>query len=152
MIAAARSLTACGPNRRLCQVAGFPPCSCASASSTAPVCPWSLCWSLAPGFRALPDTLCVECYTDRLIRSRLLAQAGLGRQALATLVEPLAAFLTPMEVEFALERGRVAEWFGEYDLAARSYRFVLDAWAHADPDLGFQLAAARAGLTRVGAR
>jgi len=52
---------------------------------------------------------------------------------------------------FALERARVAERLRQHEHARRAYRFVADAWAHADPELGPQVAEARAGFTRTGA-
>jgi DNA-binding SARP family transcriptional activator/tetratricopeptide (TPR) repeat protein len=102
-------------------------------------------------FRSLPDTLCSACYIDRLIRAQLMAARGRDREALVDLAEPLDAFLTPLEVVFALERGRVAERLGEREEAEHSYGFVADAWARADSELRAYVAAARAGLTRAGA-
>jgi hypothetical protein len=100
-------------------------------------------------FRALPDTLCPACYVDRLVRARLLAASGLDREALTALAEPLAAFLTPLEVVFALERGQVAERLGLRGDAARVYRFVTQAWVNADPELAPYVTVARAGLART---
>ena len=85
-----------------------------------------------PRFLALPDTLCPECYLDRLTRARLLTAAGRGREAMATLQEPLVAFLTPIEVAFALERARAAAGVGDGRAASEACRFVRAAWARAD--------------------
>jgi DNA-binding SARP family transcriptional activator/tetratricopeptide (TPR) repeat protein len=86
-------------------------------------------------FLSLPDTLCPDCYLDRLTRARLLMSRGNDRKALATLNEPLAAFLTPIEVMFALERGRAAARAGEGPAAAQAFDFVRRSWLHADPEL-----------------
>ncbi|AHG88817.1 transcriptional activator domain-containing protein [Gemmatirosa kalamazoonensis] len=81
----------------------------------------------------LPDTLCATCYLDRLTRARLLAAAGRARDALPVLREPLAAFLTPMEVVFAIERARVARLAGATTEAESACSFARAAWASADP-------------------
>jgi hypothetical protein len=86
-------------------------------------------------FLALPDTLCPACYLDRLTRARLLAASGRDREAAQALSEPLAAFLTPVEVVFALERARAARRTGDIATTRQCYRFVLDAWSHADATL-----------------
>jgi hypothetical protein len=81
---------------------------------------------------SLPDTLCPECYVDRLIRARLLTAAGRGAEAIAGLDEPLVAFLTPIEVVFALERARAARQAGDRGVAEAACRFVHAAWARGD--------------------
>jgi serine/threonine-protein kinase len=100
-------------------------------------------------FRALPDSVCDGCYLDRLVRARLLARSGAEREAAAALAEPLEPFLTPMEVVFALERGRVAERLGARRQAAWAFRFVADAWLRADPELAAWVAEAREAYDRV---
>jgi serine/threonine-protein kinase len=104
----------------------------------------SLAW-----FRALPDSLCSGCYMDRLVRALLLARAGAHREALAALDEPLNAYLTPLEVVFALERGRVAERLGSRREAARAFRFVAHTWLWADPELRSSTAEAREAYGRA---
>jgi serine/threonine-protein kinase len=103
-------------------------------------------------FEALPDTLCPRCYPDRLTRARLLTARGRHRDAMADLREPLVALLSPFELLFALERGRVAERLGDRQEARESYAFVVASWARGDPELQPYVAAARAGLRRVGGR
>jgi serine/threonine-protein kinase len=103
-------------------------------------------------FRALPDTLCARCYTDRLVRARLLAEAGLDREALADLAEPLVGLESPFEVLFAYERGRVAERLGANEQAARAYQFVVDAWRYGDPEVHRYVEEARRGLARIRAK
>jgi hypothetical protein len=102
-------------------------------------------------FRALPDSLCNGCYMDRLVRAWLLARAGAERDAAAALAEPLDAFLTPMEVVFALERGRLAERLGARRHAAFAFRFVAEAWLRGDPELGAWTAEAREAYRRTSA-
>jgi hypothetical protein len=98
---------------------------------------------------ALPDTLCPRCYPDRLTRARLRSAVGRHREALADLREPLVALLSPFELLFALERGRVAERVGEWAEARESYVFVIASWARGDPEVQPAVVAARAGLRRA---
>ena len=100
-------------------------------------------------FAALPDTLCPRCYPDRLTRARLLAARGRDPEALAELREPLVAVLSPFELLFALERGRVAERLGAWPEARESYGLVVASWALGDVDVQPFVAAARTGLGRV---
>jgi serine/threonine-protein kinase len=100
-------------------------------------------------FEALPDTLCPRCYPDRLTRARLLTARGRHRDAMADLREPLVALLSPFEILFALERGRVAERLGAWQEARESYALVVASWARGDPEVQPHVAAARAGLQRV---
>ena len=86
-------------------------------------------------FRVLPDTLCPECYLDRLTRARLLRAAGRAAEALTTLDEALVPFLTPIEVLFAVERAHAAQQVGNRQLAGIACRFVRAAWSEADPML-----------------
>ena len=83
-------------------------------------------------FLALPDTLCGECYVDRLTKARLLIAAGRAADAVRVLEEPLVPFLTPIEVVFALERARAARGAGDSDRVNGACQFVGDAWAHGD--------------------
>jgi eukaryotic-like serine/threonine-protein kinase len=102
-------------------------------------------------FEALPDSLCGEtCIISRLHRVQLLIAAGRHRDAYEQVREGQRLAFTPSAVLFALERGRVSEKLGERDLAARSYRFVLDVWVHADSTLHPYVAEARAALQRLG--
>jgi hypothetical protein len=98
-------------------------------------------------FRMLPDTLCPECYVDRLTRARLLSASGREREALLGLEEPLAVFLTPMEVVFAFERGRAAARVGDQETSRKAYEFVVECWEHGDPELQGIVAQARRALT-----
>ena len=80
----------------------------------------------------LPDTLCSECYLDRLTKARLLTAAGRGREALTVLDEALDVFLTPIEVLFAVERARAAAQAGDVG-AGEACDFARSVWAHGDP-------------------
>jgi hypothetical protein len=68
---------------------------------------------------------------------------------MADLREPLVALLSPFELLFARERGRVAERLGEWREARESYALVVASWARGDPEVQPHVAAARAGLQRV---
>jgi serine/threonine-protein kinase len=94
---------------------------------------------------ALPDTLCPTCYVHRLTRARLLSAKSRTREAIAALDEAPAAFVTPMEVVFALERARVAAQVGDLTRSRADFAFVAQAWAHADPILAAPLTEARIG-------
>ena len=50
-----------------------------------------------------------------------------------------------------LDRARIAESLGEREKAIDSYRFVVDVWRHADPELEPYVREARAGLGRLAA-
>ncbi|MGI9077614.1 MAG: hypothetical protein ACR2G6_09835, partial [Gemmatimonadaceae bacterium] len=84
---------------------------------------------------ALPDSLCTDCFYDRLVRARLQASRGQLREAFDALGERLPVLVTPSEILFALERGRVAQRLGNTDEATRAYRRVAQAWLNADPEL-----------------
>jgi serine/threonine-protein kinase len=100
-------------------------------------------------FEALPDTLCPRCYPDRLTRARLLTARGRHGAAMADLREPLVALLSPFELLFALERGRVAERLEAWPEARESYAFVVASWARGDLEVQPYVTAARAGLQRI---
>jgi hypothetical protein len=48
-----------------------------------------------------------------------------------------------------LERARAAERSGQREHAARDYRYVAEAWRHADPQLQPYVAEARGALERL---
>ena len=84
-------------------------------------------------FQALPDTLCMGCYVDRLTKARLFDSLGMRADAEVALRERPHTMITPLEVVAANERSAVAEKLGHYDLAARAYEFVARAWSSGDP-------------------
>ena len=98
---------------------------------------------------ALPDTLCLLCYYDRLTQARLLAAAGQTHAADSILQERLPIMLTPVEVLFALERGRVEARLGHNAAAMSAYRAVVCAWSKADRQLQPMVREARAALVRL---
>jgi hypothetical protein len=57
----------------------------------------------------------------------------------------------PSDVLWYLERGRVAERFGDRFRAREAYHFVAAAWRHPDPELEPYGAEAREGLKRLSA-
>jgi tetratricopeptide (TPR) repeat protein len=101
-------------------------------------------------FTVLPDSACIRCYFDRLIRARLLSAASRHREASLILRERLVPFLTPIEIVFALERSRVAERLGDHREAAEASRLVAQAWHRADPRLQILAGEARARARRMG--
>jgi hypothetical protein len=102
-------------------------------------------------FVGLPDSLCRGCYFERLKRAQLLSARKQDREAAALLDEPLhdPGFATPMEVLWALERGRVNERLGNREKAVESYSFVAAAWRNADPELQPLVQEAKEALARL---
>ncbi len=96
-------------------------------------------------FLALPDSLCADCFHDRLVRSRLQASRGQLREAFEALGERLPVLLTSTEIVFALERGRVAQRLGDTEEATKAYTLVAQAWLNADPELLPMVEEARKG-------
>lgn len=96
-------------------------------------------------FLTLPDSLCIDCFYDRLIRARLLAAKGQLREAQSLLSERLPALLTSTEILFAMDRARVASRLGNRAEATSAYRIVAQAWANADPELSALVREARQG-------
>jgi tetratricopeptide (TPR) repeat protein len=96
-----------------------------------------------PRFAALPDTLCLGCYMDRLTKARVLDSLGRHAEAEVALRERPHALLTPLEIMVARERAIIAEKLGHYDAAAQFYSVVARAWLLGDSVRRTQ--AARAG-------
>ena len=104
------------------------------------------------GLEALPDSLCMldSCYHPNLTRARLLSASGRDREAAQVMDQWLpTGGAGPWFVVGTLERGRVAERLNDRDKAVRCYRFVLDSWRNADPELQPYVAEARDGLVRL---
>jgi hypothetical protein len=93
-------------------------------------------------FAALPDTLCLGCYLDRLTKARVLDSLGRHADAEVALRERPHNLLTPLEIMVARERASIAEKLGHYDAAARSYSVVARAWLFGDSALRAQAARA----------
>lgn len=103
-------------------------------------------------FMALPDTACFcSIIPDRIMTARLLAADGQLEQAAAVLERAWPwRILDALEPLWHLERARLAERMGERDVATAAYRFVVDVWRNADPELDAYVAEARAALERLG--
>lgn len=101
-------------------------------------------------FAAVPDTLCLSCYPDRLTRGRLLNARQQYLEAARVLSERLWSLLTPIEVLFAFERGRAAEGLGDVEAAREAFEFVSKVWAKADPELRVFLTESQAAINRLG--
>jgi serine/threonine-protein kinase len=107
-------------------------------------------------FAALPDSLCeyivADCFYEKLTQARLSAALG-QLQAAAALYDRWLSlhYWSPLLVVGRLERARLAERLGDLETAAGHYRFVLDAWRNADPELQPYAAEARTALGRLSA-
>jgi serine/threonine-protein kinase len=102
-------------------------------------------------FAALSDTLCLRCDQDHLTTARLMLAKGRDYGAADKILrQRLYSLLTPMEIVMALERARVAERAGRRDIAARSYRAVVRAWARGDPEVQTYVRAAQERVKRLG--
>jgi serine/threonine-protein kinase len=103
-------------------------------------------------FEALSDSLCVVagCFPEKLTLARLLAARGDDRSAAAIHARwEKGGNARPVHVIAALEHARIAERLGDHVTAARQYRFVVEAWRGADPELAGVVDEARGGLRRV---
>jgi len=100
----------------------------------------------------LPDSLCAgqSCYQVQLMRAQLLVAAGRAREAAQLLDREPSSFIHLTHVIRQLERGRVHERLGNRDTAIEAYRFVADAWIHADPEFQPFVEEAKAALKRMG--
>jgi tetratricopeptide (TPR) repeat protein len=93
-----------------------------------------------------------ECHHEALTLARVLAGSGHVREALrqyARIPTPTHATPGPEVVLIALERARLQERLGLQADASRSYRFVLEAWRHADPSLTAYVEEARGAMLRL---
>jgi len=102
--------------------------------------------SALTGFLAFPDSLCPKAQQLRDVRFRLLVAVGRGPEAAA-----LFDRSDDRRVPLMLERARLAERLGDRPKAVHYFRFVLQAWLHADPEFQPVVAEARAALRRFGA-
>jgi serine/threonine-protein kinase len=106
----------------------------------------------ANAFALLSDTLCLRCDQEHLTNALLLAKQRNFGAADKILRQRLYSFLTPGEIIVALARGKVAEAAGQRDIALRSYRLVISAWARGDPEVQGHVQEAQAGIRRLGGR
>ncbi|MGH7676658.1 MAG: hypothetical protein ACREMV_15445, partial [Gemmatimonadales bacterium] len=100
----------------------------------------------------LPDSLCAgqSCYQVQLMRAQLLAAAGRDGEAAQLLDREPSSFIDAAHVIRQLERGRVHERLGNRGTAIDAYRFVADAWIHADAELQPFVEEAKTALKRLG--
>jgi DNA-binding SARP family transcriptional activator len=95
-----------------------------------------------------------ECYHEVLTLARVFVRLGRDREALAAFARiptPMHLPPSPGVVLVAYERGQVEERLERRAEAARSYRYVVEAWHDADPVLGRFVDGARDGLRRLSA-
>ncbi len=101
-------------------------------------------------FSALPDTLCIACYVDRLTTARLLDRSGNPGRAEALLNQRLNTLITPMEILIAFERAGISQRLGHREAAIEGYRRVVDAWSNGDAVLKSRVDVAAAALRQMG--
>ena len=104
----------------------------------------------ATAFALLSDTLCLRCDQDHLANALLLAKRRNFAAADKILRQRLYSYLAPVEIIIALARGKVAEAAGQRDVALKSYRLVISAWARGDPEVRGHVQEAQAGIRRLG--
>ena len=99
-------------------------------------------------FAALPDSLCSECYLEPLALLLLRSAHGENGKAAETMWRrtdlPLAS-----EVLANLVQARAAARVGQRARAIRGYRWVVDGWRSADPELQPYVVEAREGLQAI---
>ena len=101
-------------------------------------------------FRALADTLCIECFLrDQWTTAQLLA----ARDSVDAAYRILSAWpgedMVAREVWMTLDRARVAERLGYRDEAIAGYRLVIAALGRGDEGVRPYVQAAREGLSRL---
>ena len=99
----------------------------------------------------LPDSTCTMfCAEVPLLTAQLLMSRGRYQEADSLLRGRWALGDRPIELVYALERGRASEQLGKRDDAIESYTLVIDAWANGDSLAQPVVRAAREGLRRLG--
>lgn len=105
--------------------------------------------SAANQFAALPDTLCIACYIDRVTAARLLAAKGKDADALELLDQRLNTLITPIEILIAFERAPLEIKADRQRDAYESYKRVVDTWSDGDPALQPYVATAKREMSRL---
>ena len=101
-------------------------------------------------FRALADTLCIECFLrDRWVTAQLLVARDSIDAASAILSEWPTEEVLAREVPMALDRARVAERLGDRAAAIAAYRFVVAAWGRGDAEVQRHVQEARRSLDEL---
>jgi len=95
--------------------------------------------------RILLDSSCPGAPQARDVQFRLLAASG--RDSAAAWVWDR---MYDRRVSLMWERARLADRLGDIPTAVHYYRFVTQAWLHADPEPQSIVAEARAALKRLG--
>ncbi|HEX6573694.1 MAG TPA: serine/threonine-protein kinase [Gemmatimonadaceae bacterium] len=100
-------------------------------------------------FAALPDTLCIACYIDRVTAAQLMIRAGQQDKAYRLLSQRLNTLITPIEILIASMRAPIEAGMGRNRDAYESYRRVADAWTQGDPVLQPLVEEARREMIRI---
>jgi len=108
-------------------------------------------------FVAFPGSLCSLLYGSlapslaplHMSRFGLLAATGRYREAALVFDQQVTVPLTVGSVMTTLERGRIAERLDDRATAIRMYRFVVEVWRNADPELQPQVRRALEALKRL---
>ena len=100
-------------------------------------------------FTALPDTLCIACYIDRLTAADLLAAKGRTADAHRLLNQRLNTLITPIEILISSRRAVLEQKLGQKREAYDSYKRVVDAWSEGDPVLQPIVEAAKREMRRL---
>lgn len=101
---------------------------------------------------ALPDSLCMValCFYEKMALARLHMAAGRDSAARALYSTWwTSARATPSAVLASLDMAQLAERMDDTAAALAHYRFVAEAWQHADPHLMPYADSARAALARL---
>ena len=100
-------------------------------------------------FAALPDTLCIACYIDRVTAAQLLITKGRTADAHRLLNQRLNTLMTPVEILIASMRAPLEVQLGRPRDAYLSYKRVVDAWSRGDPVLQPFVDAAKREMRRI---
>jgi serine/threonine-protein kinase len=100
-------------------------------------------------FTALPDTLCIACYADRITAAELLAAKGRNAEAYRLLNQRLNTLLTPMEILIAARRAPLEAKLSRPRDAYNSYKRVVDAWSRGDAVLQPLVDIAKREMARI---
>jgi len=99
----------------------------------------------------LPDSTCTMfCAEVPLLTAQLLMSQSRYQEADSLLRGRWALGDRPIELVYALERGRASEQLGKREAAIEAYTLVIDAWANGDSLAQPVVRAAREGLRRLG--
>ena len=102
-------------------------------------------------FRALPDTLCIDCFLhDRWTTAKLLAARDSLDAARAILTEWPTEALVAREALMTLDRAGIDERLGRGDDATDGYRVFIATWQRGDPAAQPYVQRARDALARLG--